>query len=147
MEGLATCFAGIFGTGGGITSYSENISCIAMTKVASRQVVLNSALIMIGVSFFAKLCGFFSTMPAPLIGGVLFIICGIITAVGISIVQFVNLDKTRNLFIVGISIFSGICLPEYFKAHPQDIHFGLPWLDQLVVVFITNSLIVTLGKL
>lgn len=118
-----------------------------MTKVASRQVVLNSAVIMIGVSFFAKLCGFFSTMPAPLIGGVLFIICGIITAVGISIVQFVNLDKTRNLFIVGISIFSGICLPEYFKAHPQDIHFGLPWLDQLVVVFITNSLIVTLGKL
>ena len=76
----------------------------------------------------------------------LFIICGIITAVGISIVQFVNMEKTRNLFIVGISIFSGICLPEYFKAHPEDIHFGVPWLDQLVVVFITNSLIVTLGK-
>lgn len=65
MEGLATCFAGMFGTGGGITSYSENISCIAMTKVASRQVVLNSAVIMICVSFFAKLCGFFSTMPSP----------------------------------------------------------------------------------
>ena len=81
-----------------------------------------------------------------IIGGVLFIICGIITAVGISIVQFVNMDTTRNLFIVGISIFSGICLPEYFKAHPQDVHFGVGWLDQLVVVLITNSLIVTLGK-
>ena len=55
------------------------------------------------------------------------------------------MDATRNLFIVGISLFAGICLPEYFKAHPKDISFGIPWLDQLVIVFITNSLIITLG--
>ena len=72
IEGLATCFAGIFGTGGGVTSYSENISCIAMTKVASRQVVLNSAMIMICVSIFAKACGFFSTMPSPVRDRLLF---------------------------------------------------------------------------
>lgn len=106
MEGFACFVSGSFGTGGGNTSYSENISCIAMTRVASRRVVLNSAIIMIVVSFFAKVCGFISMMPSPIIGGVLFIVCGIITAVGISIVSVgVNMEATRNLFIVGISLF------------------------------------------
>lgn len=75
------------------------------------------------------------------------------------------MSATRNLFIVGISIFSGklfllhrslnlkiliafsfsgASLPEYFKSHSQDINFGIPWLDQLLIVLITNSLIVTL---
>jgi xanthine/uracil permease len=136
-------FAGIFGTGGGVTSYSENIGAIAITKVGSRQVITVAAIIMLVISFFVKLSALFATIPAPIIGGILAILCGIITAVGISIIKFVNLDNTRNLFIVGVSTFCGLSFPAWFKDHPEQIEFGGESINRFMTVLIRNPMFVT----
>lgn len=127
-----------------MTSYSENIGAIAITKVGSRQVITVSAILMIIVSLFVKLSALFATIPAPIIGGILAILCGIITAVGISIIKFVNLNNTRNLFIVGVSTFCGLSFPAWFKDHPEQIGFGNnESLNRLLTVLIRNPMFVT----
>ena len=54
MEGLGCVLAGMWGTGNGTTSYSENIGAIGVTKVGSRRVVQWGALIMIAFGVFSK---------------------------------------------------------------------------------------------
>ena len=54
MEGLGCILAGMWGTGNGTTSYSENIGAIGVTKVGSRRVVQWGALIMIAFGVFSK---------------------------------------------------------------------------------------------
>ena len=55
---------------------------------------------MIIVGMLNKVGSLFSTIPSPIVGGVLCIMFGIITAVGLSNLQFVDLNSTRNLFVV-----------------------------------------------
>ena len=54
MEGLGCVLAGLWGTGNGTTSYSENIGAIGVTKVGSRRVVQWGALVMIAFGLFSK---------------------------------------------------------------------------------------------
>ena len=53
-EGLGCIIAGMFGTGNGTTSYSENIGAIGVTKVGSRRVVQWGAVIMVAFGVFSK---------------------------------------------------------------------------------------------
>ena len=54
MEGLGCVLAGMWGTGNGTTSYSENIGAIGVTKVGSRRVVQWGAVIMVAFGVFSK---------------------------------------------------------------------------------------------
>jgi len=63
---------------------------------------------MILVGLFSKLGALFLTIPQPIIGGVFCIMFGIIIAVGLSNLQFVDLNSTRNLFVLGFSLFFGL---------------------------------------
>ena len=54
VEGLGCILAGMWGTGNGTTSYSENIGAIGVTKVGSRRVVQWGAVIMIIFGLFSK---------------------------------------------------------------------------------------------
>ena len=49
---------------------------------------------------------------------------GMITAVGISNLQFVDLNSSRNLFIIGFTFFFGLALPKYLDDHPEAIQTG-----------------------
>jgi nucleobase transporter 1/2 len=60
---------------------------------------------MLIVGFFTKLGALFLTIPQPIVGGIFCIMFGIITAVGLSNLQFVDLNSTRNLFVLGFSLF------------------------------------------
>ena len=118
MEGIGCLVAGIFGTGNGTTSYSENIGAIGLTRVGSRRVVQAGAGLMIVLAIFGKFGAFFGTIPKPIVGGMYCTMFGMIAAVGLSNLQFVDLNSARNLFILGFSFFMGLSLPEYFEAHP-----------------------------
>jgi nucleobase transporter 1/2 len=50
---------------------------------------------------------------------------GMIASVGLSNLQFIDLNSARNLFIIGFALFMGLSLPEYFNAHP--IEFSEKW--------------------
>lgn len=49
---------------------------------------------------------------------------GMITAVGLSNLQLVDLNSSRNLFVLGFSMFFGLTLPAYLDAHPKCIETG-----------------------
>ena len=61
--------------------------------------------LMILIGMLNKVGALFSTIPTPIVGGVLCIMFGMITAVGLSNLQFVDLNSTRNLFVIGFSLF------------------------------------------
>lgn len=48
-----------------------------------------------------------------------------VLAVGISNLQFVDLNSPRNLFIVGFSFYVGISIPDYIQANPEAINTGI----------------------
>ncbi len=132
FEGIGCFIAGIFGTGNGTTSYSENIGAIGLTRVASRRVVQYGAVIMVLLGTVSKFGALFTTIPDPIVGGMYCALFGMIAAVGISNLQFVDLNSTRNLFIIGFAFFMGLSMPQYFAAHPLDFGPGLSWLADML---------------
>ncbi|MBM65843.1 MAG: xanthine permease [Myxococcales bacterium] len=118
FEGIGSLIAGIMGTGNGTTSYSENIGAIGLTRVGARRVVQAGAMIMIVLGLVAKFGALFTTIPQPIVGGMYCAMFGMIASVGLSNLQFVDLNSSRNLFIIGFAIFMGLSVPEYFAANP-----------------------------
>lgn len=125
MEGIGCVIAGIFGTGNGTTSYSENIGAIGLTRVGSRRVVQVGAIIMIVLASFGKFGALFTTIPEPIVGGMYCAMFGMIASVGLSNLQFVDLNSARNLFIVGFAFFMGLSVPVYFADNPLEL--GATW--------------------
>ncbi|QSG07537.1 uracil-xanthine permease family protein [Halapricum desulfuricans] len=113
MEGIANVFAGLMGTGGS-TSYSENIGAIGLTGVASRFVVQIGAVAMLIVGVIPFFGRVIATIPGPIVGGLYIAMFGQIVAVGLSNLKYVDLDSSRNLFIIGIALFAGMAVPTYF---------------------------------
>jgi nucleobase transporter 1/2 len=130
MEGVGCLVAGIMGTGNGTTSYSENIGAIGLTRVGSRRVVQVGAVIMLFFGAFGKFGALFTTIPQPIVGGMYCAMFGMIAAVGLSNLQFVDLNSARNLFILGFSFFMGLSVPEYFTQNPT--HFDPTWLANVI---------------
>jgi xanthine/uracil permease len=112
MEGIMNVFAGLMGTGGS-TSYSENIGAIGLTGVASRYVVQIGAAVMLVVGFVGYFGQLIATIPDPIVGGLYVAMFGQIVAVGLSNLEYVDLDSSRNVFVVGIALFTGLAVPAY----------------------------------
>jgi xanthine/uracil permease len=112
MEGLMNVFAGVMGTGGS-TSYSENIGAIGLTGVASRYVVQVGAAVMLVVGFVGYFGQLVATIPDPIVGGLYVAMFGQIVAVGLSNLEYVDLNSSRNVFVVGIALFTGLAIPAY----------------------------------
>ena len=130
FEGIGCLVAGIFGTGNGTTSYSENIGAIGLTRVGSRRVVQVGAVIMILLGMVSKFGALFTTIPQPIVGGMYCAMFGMIVAVGLSNLQFVNLNSARNLFILGFAFFMGLSVPEYFAQQPMQ--FEPAWVASIL---------------
>ena len=131
LLGLGCILAGMFGTGNGTTSYSENIGAIGVTKVGSRRVIQYGALIMIIFGLISKFGAFFLTIPQPIVGGVFCVMFGIIGAVGLSNMQFVDLNSTRNLFVLGFSMFMGLVVPTWLEENETVQITGNHDVDQV----------------
>jgi nucleobase transporter 1/2 len=117
-EGVGCLIASLFQTCNGTTSYSENIGAIGLTRVASRRVIRAGAIVMLILPFFGKFGATLATMPGPVVGAMYVGLFGLIAAVGLSNLQFVNLNNARNLFIIGIAFFAGLSFPAHFSAAP-----------------------------
>jgi nucleobase transporter 1/2 len=127
-EGLGCLVASIFQTGNGTTSYSENIGAIGLTRVASRRVIITGSFVMLVLPIFGKFGATLATLPQPVVGSMFVGMFGLIAAVGLSNLQFVNMNNSRNLFIIGLSFFAGLSVPAQFGATPLDWSgFGQFW--------------------
>lgn len=142
VEGIGCILAGLWGTGNGTTSYSQNIAALGITKVGSRMVIQATGLLMIILGIFGKFGAVFITIPDPVIGGMFLVMFGMIAAVGISNLQYVDLNSSRNLLILGFSTFSGLVLPTWFHSNPGIIDTGIKELDQIIVVLFTTHMFI-----
>ncbi|XP_055928262.1 solute carrier family 23 member 2-like isoform X1 [Argiope bruennichi] len=142
MEGLGCVIAGIFGTGSGVTSFSENIGAIGITKVASRRVIQFGSLLMIVFGMLGKFGGIFVTIPQPILGGIFCIMFSMVTAVGLSTLHFVDLNSSRNLFVLGFSLFMALCIPKWIQANPGAIQTGSDSADQIITILLSTNMLV-----
>ncbi len=126
-EGVGCLIAGILQTGNGTTSYSENIGAIGLTRVASRRVIRAGAAIMLILPLFGKFGGALATLPQPVVGAMFVGLFGLIAAVGLSNLQFVNLNNSRNLFVIGISFFAGLSIPYQFNPMLSAAATPIAW--------------------
>ncbi|NWI85380.1 S23A1 protein, partial [Pitta sordida] len=141
-EGISCIIAGLLGTGNGSTSSSPNIGVLGITKVGSRRVVQYGAGIMLVLGTVGKFTALFASLPDPVLGGMFCTLFGMITAVGLSNLQFVDMNSSRNLFVLGFSMFFGLTLPNYLDSHPGAINTGVPELDQILTVLLTTEMFV-----
>lgn len=87
-------------------------------QVGSRRVIQYGAAMMLLLGLVGKFSALFASLPDPVLGALLCTLFGMITAVGLSNLQFVDLNSSRNLFVLGFSIFFGLMLPSYLKQNP-----------------------------
>lgn len=109
-DNLSTMISGLIGSVP-TTTYGENIGVMAVTKVYSVRVIAGAAVLSIICSFVGKLSTLIQTIPGPVIGGISFLLYGMIGASGIRILVDSQVDygRSRNLiltsvvFVVGLS--------------------------------------------
>lgn len=108
-DGLATALAGMFG-GPANTTYGENTGVLALSRVYDPRVIRLAAIYAIILSFSPKFDALVNSIPAAIVGGVSFILYGMISAVGVrNIVENrVDLTKSRNLIIAAVMFVSGL---------------------------------------
>ena len=108
-DGLATALAGFIG-GPANTTYGENTGVLELSKVYDPEVIRIAAVFAVLISFIPKVSAIISTMPASIIGGVSFMLYGMISAIGVRNVveNKVDLTKSRNLIIVGVIFVCGL---------------------------------------
>ena len=108
-DNFSTMLSGFFGSVP-TTSYGENIGVMAMTKVYSVYVIGGAAVLSIICSFIGKMTTLISTIPGPVIGGISFLLYGMIGASGIRILVDAQVDygKSRNQAMTAVVFVTGL---------------------------------------
>ena len=108
-DGIATALAGMFG-GPANTTYGENTGVLVLSKVHDPRVIRLAAVYAIILSFIPKMADIIGSMPSAIVGGVSFILYGMISAIGVrNIVENdVDLTKSRNLIIAAVILVCGL---------------------------------------
>ncbi|KAM6213450.1 solute carrier family 23 member 1-like [Sarcoramphus papa] len=142
VEGIGCLLAGAWGTGNGTTSYSENVGALGITKVGSRTVIIAGACAMLLSGIFGKVGAMLASIPTPVIGGMFLVMFGVITAVGISNLQYTDMNSSRNIFIFGFSVFAGLTVPNWASKNSTLLETGIIQLDQVIQVLLTTGMFV-----
>lgn len=102
-DGLATTVASLFG-GPANTTYGENTGVLALTKVYDPRVIRIAAFFAVGVSFFPIVSAIIGSIPSCIIGGISFVLYGMISAIGVRNVveNKVDFTKSRNLIVAAV---------------------------------------------
>lgn len=100
--------AGAFFGGCPNTTYGESVACVAITRNASVATITTAAILAIIISFFAPFVAFVNSIPSCVMGGVCMALYGFIAVSGLKMIQKVDLEKNRNLFVVSAIFIAGI---------------------------------------
>ncbi len=108
-DGIATAIAGLFG-GPPNTTYGENIGVLAITKVYNPLIIEITAVIVLLSSFVQKLGMLIQTIPVAVMGGIVFLLFGMIASIGLRtlIENNIDLSNNRNLVIISVILVIGI---------------------------------------
>ena len=108
-DGLATSISAMFG-GPANTTYGENTGVLELSKVHDPKVIRIAALYAIVLSFIPKMADIIGTMPSAIVGGISFMLYGMISAIGIRNVveNHVDFTHSRNLIIAAVILVCGL---------------------------------------
>ena len=108
-DGTASIIAGFVG-GPPVTSYGENIGVLAITRVHSVYVLAGAALFAVFFSFVGKLSALIESIPGPVIGGISFLLFGVIASSGLRVMieDQIDFNKKHNLMISSVILVIGI---------------------------------------
>lgn len=108
-DSFSTMLSGLVGSVP-TTTYGENIGVMAITRVYSVQVIAGAAVLSICCSFLGKLSALISTIPGPVIGGISFLLYGMIGTSGLRILVDSQVDygKSRNLTLTSVIFITGL---------------------------------------
>lgn len=120
-DGVGTSIAGLLG-GPANTTYSENTGVVALTGVYDPFVLRVAAVVAIILSIIPAVDGFINTIPDEVIGGISFVLYGMISAIGLrTLVEHkVDFANQRNVIIAAIIMVSGLA----FNSSPAQFKFG-----------------------
>ena len=108
-DGLATTMAGLLG-GPANTTYGENTGVLALSKIYDPFVIRIAAVLAIILSFSPKFEAVINTIPTGIIGGISFVLYGMISAIGVRNVveNRVDFTNSRNLIIAAVILVSAL---------------------------------------
>jgi uracil permease len=108
-DNFSTMLSGLVGSVP-TTTYGENIGVMAMTKVYSVRVIGGAAILSIICSFIGPMTALINTIPGPVIGGISFLLYGMIGTSGIRILVdgHVDYSKSRNLTLTSVVFVTGL---------------------------------------
>ncbi|XP_075516063.1 nucleobase-ascorbate transporter 6-like [Primulina tabacum] len=138
-QGIAILLSGVFGTANGSSVSIENAGLLAMTRVGSRRVVQISAVFMLFFSVLGKFGAVFASIPTPIVAALYCLFFAYTGSAGLSFLQFCNLNSFRTKFILGLSIYLGLSVPQYFKEYTAintygPVHTSGRWFNDIVNV-------------
>ena len=100
--------AGAFFGGCPNTTYGESVGCVAITRNASVVTITTAAIMCILISFFGPFVAFLDSIPGCVMGGVCVTLYGFIAVSGLKMIQKVDLNQNKNLFVVASILIPGI---------------------------------------
>ncbi|MBO5136192.1 MAG: uracil-xanthine permease [Clostridia bacterium] len=106
-DGIGSFLGAIFG-GCPNTTYGESVGCVAITKNASVYTIITAAVMAIIIAFISPFIAFVNSIPSCVMGGVCMALYGFIAVSGLKMVQNVNLNLNKNLFVVSSILIAGI---------------------------------------
>lgn len=149
-DGLATMFSGVLG-GPANTTYGENTGVLAVTKAYKPSILQGAAVIAILLSFVGKFSALIGTIPISVMGGISFILFGMIANIGVKqlIDNQVDLSKMNNSIVFFAPLILGIA--SITEKNPATIqiteHVSVSGLSlAAMVAIVLNVLINIIGK-
>ena len=106
-DGVGSIAGAVFG-GCPNTTYGESVGCVAITRNASVVTITTAAVMCILISFFGPFVAFLDSIPGCVMGGVCITLYGFIACSGLKMIQKVDLNQNKNLFVVATILIPGI---------------------------------------
>ena len=106
-DGVGSMVGAVFG-GCPNTTYGESVACVAITRNASVATIITTAILAMVISFISPFVVFLNSIPSCVMGGVCMALYGFIAVSGLKMVQKVDLEDNRNLFVVSVILIAGI---------------------------------------
>ncbi|XVF17370.1 hypothetical protein REPUB_Repub10bG0115500 [Reevesia pubescens] len=126
LEGFCSILAGLWGSGTGSTTLTENTHTMNITKMASRRAVVFGSLFLVLFSFVGKVGAILASIPLSLAASILCFMWALVVVVGLSTLQYTQTASFRNITIVGVSLFLGLSISAYFQQYQPQSSLILP---------------------
>lgn len=139
-DGIATSLASLFG-GPANTTYGENTGVLALSRVYDPKVVRIAAYLAVILSFSPKFAAIISAMPAGIVGGISFMLYGMISAIGVRNVVEAQVDftKSRNVIVAAIIVVCALGI-KFSSGMGADVISGVDGAATFAIGGVTISL-------